>query len=212
MIRTENLSVIRQGKTLLNQVNLTLQAQQRLCLCGPIGCGKTTLLHTLLGFIPFDGKIYLLGEACHSEKHFAQKRGKIGLLFQHPDDQLFGPTVLDDVAFGPLNQGKPKQEAYAIAEKHLAQLGISHLAMRAVNHLSGGEKNFTALAGVLAMQPQVLLLDEPTNGLDPNNVTRLMNTLLQTNLPMIIASHDMAFIQNIATDIIHMPAISQPFP
>ncbi|MGC6376288.1 energy-coupling factor ABC transporter ATP-binding protein [Bisgaard Taxon 45] len=210
VINTHDLSVIRQGKKILDRFNLTLQQNQRLCLHGPIGCGKTTLLHTLLGFIPFHGQIYLLGEECKTEKQFAQKRGKIGLLFQHPDDQLFGPTVHDDVAFGPLNQGKSKEEAYAIAEQQLGQLGISHLSMRYVNQLSGGEKNFTALAGILAMQPQVLLLDEPTNGLDPDNVSRLVNILLQTRLPMIIASHDMVFIQKMATDLIDMSAILPP--
>ncbi|WP_424410587.1 energy-coupling factor ABC transporter ATP-binding protein [Pasteurella sp. PK-2025] len=211
MIRTENLSITRQEKTIVNHFTLSLHQDQRLVLCGPIGCGKTTLLHSLLGFIPFEGHIYLLGDECKTEKQFAQKRGKIGLLFQQPDDQLFGPTVLDDVAFGPLNQGKSKEEAYAIAEEQLAQLGISHLAMRSVNQLSGGEKNFTALAGVLAMQPQVLLLDEPTNSLDPHSVARLTQILLHSQLPMLITSHDMAFTQEIATDIINMPEMSSPF-
>lgn len=209
MIRTETLTITRQGKTLLSDINLTLNSQQRLCLCGSIGCGKTTLLHSLMGFVPFEGKIYLLGDECKSEKQFAQKRGKIGLLFQNPDDQLFGPTVLDDVAFGPLNQGISKKEAYAIAQQQLEQLGITRLAERSVNLLSGGEKNFTALAGVLAMKPQVLLLDEPTNGLDPKNVDRLIDVLSKLDLPMIIASHDMQFIQRIATDVFNMSAISQ---
>ena len=143
-------------------------------LQGDIGCGKSTLLHCLLGFIPYQhGEVRWFDRTCHQEKDFVPLRGKIGICFQHAGDQLFGPTVLDDVAFGPLNQGLNRDEAYQIALQQLERLNIVGLKDRSVNTLSGGEQNFTALAGVLAMQPRVLLLDEPTNGLDVKNIAKL---------------------------------------
>ena len=129
-------------------------------------------------------------------------RGIVGICFQQADDQLFGPTVLDDVAFGCLNQGKSKAEAYQIALVQLERLGIVHLKDRPVNLLSGGEKNFTALAGVLAMQPKMLLLDEPTNGLDAKNKAKLTALLQALELPMLIASHDLAFSEALADEVI----------
>ncbi|VTU07218.1 energy-coupling factor ABC transporter ATP-binding protein [Actinobacillus porcinus] len=210
MINVQNLTVIRHQRSVLDRFNLQLNPQQRLVLHGSVGCGKTTLLHTLLGFLPFSGEIKLFGQTCRHEKDFVPFRGKIGLLFQHPDDQLFGPKVIDDVAFGPLNQGYSKEQAYELAHRQLEKLEISHLAERAVNHLSGGEKNFTALAGVLAMQPQVLLLDEPTNGLDPKTVKKLTALLAELPLTMIIASHHLEFSARIATDILDFDAISPP--
>lgn len=211
MINVRHLTVIRHQRTVLNNFNLHLKPQQRLVLQGSVGCGKTTLLHTLLGFLPFSGQIELFGQPCQREKDFVPFRGKIGLLFQHPDDQLFGPKVIDDVAFGPLNQGYSKKQAYALALQQLEKLDIVHLAERAVNHLSGGEKNFTALAGVLAMQPQILLLDEPTNGLDPKTVKKLTALLAELPLTMLIASHHPQFSEQIATDILNFDTISPPF-
>ena len=120
------------------------------------------------------------------------------LFLQHAGDQLFGPTVLDDVAFGPLNQGLNRDEAYQIALQQLERLNIVGLKDRSVNTLSGGEQNFTALAGVLAMQPKVLLLDEPTNGLDVKNIAKLTALLRELQLPMLIASHDLRFSETLA--------------
>ena len=112
------------------------------------------------------------------------------------------PTVLDDVAFGPLNQGLPRQQAYAVALQQLERLGIAHLQNRTVHTLSGGEKNFTALAGVLAMQPKMLLLDEPTNGLDSKNTEKLTALLRDLSLPMLVASHHRGFTAQLADDIL----------
>ena len=116
--------------------------------------------------------------------------------------QLFGPTVLDDVAFGPLNQNVPREQAYHIAEQQLERLSITGLKDRMVHTLSGGEKNFTALAGVLAMQPKILLLDEPTNGLDRKNTEKLTALLRELSLPILISSHHHGFINELATEII----------
>lgn len=201
ILNVKKLSISHQQKPIIEQLDFQLDINQRMILQGEIGVGKTTLLHCLLGFVPFQaGKIEWFGRNCRNEADFEPLRGTIGICFQQPEEQLFGPTVLDDVAFGPLNQGLREQEAYALAQQQLVRLGITHLSGRTVNHLSGGEKNFTALAGVLAMQPKVLLLDEPTNGLDQQNIHKLVSLLKSLNLPMLIASHDPFFSRQIATD------------
>ncbi|MDH2924915.1 cobalt/nickel transport system ATP-binding protein [Nicoletella semolina] len=200
LLNVSQLQLQRNGKTIIDNLSFQLVAQERLFLQGEIGTGKSTLLHALLGFISFTaGSIQWFGKSCQQDRDFVPLRGhQVGLCFQHSADQLFGPTVLDDVAFGPLNQGKSHSVAYQIAAEELEKLGIAHLGDRSVSTLSGGEQNFTALAGVLAMQPQVLLLDEPTNGLDRKNSERLIVLLTELGLPMLIASHDHFFIDKMA--------------
>lgn len=205
ILTVRNLTICRNQQPIIENLSFTLEAQQCLFLQGEIGAGKSTLLLSLLGFVPIQsGEISLFGKRCKIEKDFAPFRGTIGLCFQNAEDQLFGPTVLDDVAFGVLNQGYARADAYHIALTQLEQIGIAHLKDRPVNLLSGGEKNFTALAGVLAMQPKILLLDEPTNGLDAKNCEKLTALLKQLKLPMLIASHDQAFCRTLATDTLYL--------
>lgn len=201
ILEIKHLSVTQQNKRIISDINLQLNSQARLFLTGEIGSGKSTLLHTLLGFIPFSGELYWFNQKCQQENDFAPLRGNtLGLLFQQPAYQLFGPTVLDDVAFGALNLGFPPEKAYALAKQQLAELNISHLAQRSVNKLSGGEQTLTALAGVLVMSPKVLLLDEPTNHLDKKTQHHLIDYLLQKELTLIVACHDTQFVQNMATE------------
>lgn len=205
MLSVKDLSIERNGKTVIKDLGFDLNGQKRLFVQGEIGSGKTSLLLALLGFVPVaKGEIQLFGKVCRQEKDFSPFRGTVGICFQHADDQLFGPTVLDDVAFGPLNQNYSREQAYSIAESQLARLGISHLKDRTVHTLSGGEKNFTALAGVLAMQPKILLLDEPTNGLDRKNTEKLTALLQELGLPMLISSHHQGFIERLADEIINL--------
>lgn len=200
-LKVKQLQIRRQDQIIIENLSFQLEAEQRLCLQGEIGVGKSTLLFALLGFVPVhSGEIWLFDQHCQQEKDFIPFRGPIGLCFQHPDEQLFGPTVLDDVAFGVLNQGFSQEVAYQRAAEYIEQLGITHLQHRAVHLLSGGEKNFTALAGVLAMRPKMLFLDEPTNGLDSKNKEKLERILVSLKLPMIIASHDLEFSARIADD------------
>lgn len=204
-LNVQNLSIYYRQRPIIEQLTFTLCPSQRLLLQGEIGSGKTTLLHCLLGFIPFQqGHIQWFGKTCQQETDFEPFRGTVGICFQQADDQLFGPTVLDDVAFGPLNQGLSESQAYQLARLQLARLDIEYLADRTVNQLSGGEKNITALAGVLAMQPKVLLLDEPTNGLDQNHIHKLIALLKSLDLPMLIASHDLYFSRQLADDYLHL--------
>src|SRR5262249_17972259 len=159
----------------------------------------TTLLRTLVGLEkPTSGTVYAFGETRSTEKSFREVRAKAGFLFQDPEDQLFCATVLDDVAFGPLNLGKSQSDANAIARRTLNELDLGHLADRITHRLSGGEKRLVSLAAVLAMQPQVLLLDEPTNALDEEHLERLQEILLSLPTAMVIVSHDKYFLGRLA--------------
>lgn len=189
----------------LDGVDLDLFPGERLALTGPNGAGKTTLLHLLVGLIkPRKGEIIAFGSSRKQEADFLEVRARAGLLFQDPDDQLFCPTVLEDVAFGPLNLGKPRDEAIQIATDTLKDLGMAGFEDRVTHQLSGGEKRMITLAAVLAMNPDVLLLDEPTNALDEAARHRLLNTLLSLPQAMIIVSHDKSFLSQLATRQVHL--------
>ncbi|TKB48620.1 ATP-binding cassette domain-containing protein [Ferrimonas sediminicola] len=180
-------------------VNLTLNPGERLALVGGNGAGKSTLLQLVVGLRrPRRGEVLAFGEPCRDEADFHRMRSQVGLLFQDSDDQLFCPTVLEDVAFGPLNQGMSQQAASDLARETLASLGLEAFAERITHRLSGGEKRLVALASVLAMRPRVLLLDEPTNGLDEQAQTRLLERLQGLELAMILVSHDKSVIEKLA--------------
>lgn len=177
-----------------SDVQLSLQPGEKLALTGQNGAGKSTLLRCLTGLEKLStGTVTAFGEERHSEAEFQAIRGRIGMLFQDADDQLFAPTVLQDVAFGPLNQGLSRDEAKTKALSTLGQLGIAHLADRICRQLSGGQKRLVSLAGVLAMGPEILLLDEPTNDLDDDNRAHLLTILQGLDQAMILVSHDRAF-------------------
>ncbi len=181
-------------------LDLELAEGERLALTGPCGAGKSTLLHAIVGLVPvLAGKIEVFGRECAGEADFAALRGPVGLLFQDSDDQLFCPTVLEDVAFGPLNQGLPRHAAHALALDTLTQLGIERLTDKVPQRLSGGEKRLAALAGILAMQPRLLLLDEPTAALDAATAAHIIEALVQSGLPMIVATHDPQCIAGLTT-------------
>jgi cobalt/nickel transport system ATP-binding protein len=166
-------------------------------LIGPNGCGKTTLLHLIKGLLrPQAGSIVVFGQEVRKEKDFVDVRQKVGLLFQNADDQLFCPTVLEDVAFGPLNQGKKPEEAIKTAHETIERLGLEGFEDRVTYELSGGSKKLVSLATVLAMQPRVLLLDEPTAGLDEKTKERLIHILTNLEITFMIVSHENDFLQH----------------
>ncbi len=185
---------------ILNDINLALHPGERVGLMGAIGSGKTTLLHLIVGLLtPHSGQIDILDKPRREERDFWEVRERVGLLFQDPDDQLFCATVQEDVAFGPLNQGKCREEAHQAVHKALALVGMDGLEDRITHHLSGGEKRLVSLATLLAMEPDVLLLDEPENGLDPPSYERIRSLLLSLPQAMIIVSHNAAFLQTVTT-------------
>lgn len=181
--------------------SLQLRAGERICIDGPNGAGKSTLLRILTGLArPQRGAVRMFGKPRRAEADFHEVRRRVGLVFQDPDDQLFCPTVAEDVAFGPLNLGKSRAEALAIVEQVLARLGLSAFRDRVTHQLSGGEKRLVSLAAVLAMAPEVLLLDEPTNALDARNAARLTEILQDLPQAILLVSHDLAFRARIAPD------------
>jgi cobalt/nickel transport system ATP-binding protein len=187
----------------LRDLEFTFSRGQRLGIMAPNGSGKTTLFHLVMGLLkPVSGEVSIFGRVRREEKDFVEVRRRIGLLFQDPDDQLFSPTVLEDVAFGPLNLGKTKAEAAAVARRTLAFLGLNGFENRITFKLSGGEKRLVSLATVLAMEPEVLLLDEPENGLDTQTRTRLMQILRGLDIAYIIISHELDFLTT-TTDVIY---------
>jgi len=174
--------------------------EERIGLVGPNGSGKTTLLHLMVGLLrPESGSIRFQGTLVQTERDFRPLRRRIGFLFQNVDDQLFSPTVLEDVTFGPLNLGLSHARAVSVAEEVLEQVGLAGYGPRVTHRLSGGEKRLVALATVLAMKPKALLLDEPTNDLDPHSRRRLISILAGLDLAGIIISHDWDFLDRLAT-------------
>ncbi len=192
-------------KPVLDHLDLTLNPGDRIGLMAPNGSGKTTLLHTIMGLCrPQAGSIRLFGNPMNEEKDFASVRTRLGLLFQDSDDQLFCPTVLDDVAFGPLNLGASRQEAKDKARQILVKLNIAEFEDRVTHRLSGGQKRLVALASVLAMSPEMLLLDEPTSGLDSKVKQTLSDILTGLDISYFIISHEFDFINAVTDRIFSM--------
>ena len=196
IIKLEKISFAYPGRApVLEDLNFTMRTGDRIGLVAPNGSGKTTLFHIMMGLLaPDTGRIEFFGQPVSGEKDFVKVRQRVGLLFQDADDQLFSPTVLEDVAFGPLNMGKSRAEAVAVARETLARLGLAGFENRITFKLSGGEKRLVALATVLAMDPEVLLLDEPTSGLDEGTKTRLKGILADLDLSYILISHEFDFL------------------
>ena len=193
------------GPAVLNGLNLKFSKNEKIGLMGPNGSGKTTLFHIIVGLLkPVSGKIEIFGKTAKEEKDFIDVRRKIGLLFQDADDQLFSPTVLEDIAFGPLNLGRSRDEAIDIARKTLNFLGLAEFEDRFTYKLSGGEKRLVSLATVLAMEPEILLLDEPTTGLDEKTKTKITKTLSELDLSYILISHEFDLLSEITDSIYTM--------
>jgi cobalt/nickel transport system ATP-binding protein len=185
--------------------NFQLLPDNHIGLTGPNGCGKTTMLHLIMGLLrPQAGSIVIFGEEVKKEQDFVQVRQQVGLLFQNPDDQLFCPTVIEDVAFGPLNQGKTPAEAVGIARETMTRLGLAGFEDRVTYKLSGGEKKLVSLATVLAMHPQLLLLDEPTTGLDEATRHRLVHILQDLDIAYMIVSHEPEFLNHTVKQCCHV--------
>ncbi len=193
LIEVENLRYRYQdGTQALDGVDFRLHAGETVALLGPNGSGKTTFVLHLNGLLVGDGSIRVCGVPLGRDT-FAHARRKIGLVFQDADSQLFMPTVLEDVAFGPLNLGIDSAKALSRAREALERVGMSTAAHRAPWHLSAGEKKRVAIAGILAMEPEILILDEPTTFLDPPAARALAELLRGLPQAKIVVTHDAAF-------------------
>lgn len=183
------------GTEALRGINLSVSDGETLILFGANGAGKSSFLLHLNGLLRAARGTLTIDGLAMNDANLAAIRQRVGFVFQDADDQLFMPTVLEDVAFGLLNQGLAPAEARRQAEAALTQVDMLHAAGRAPYHLSGGEKRRVALAGVLAMQPKLLVLDEPTTALDPPAQHKLAELLGRLPQAKLISTHDTAFAQ-----------------
>lgn len=187
---------------LFQDLNFVLEPGQRIGLTGANGRGKSTMFHLITGLLrPQSGTVEAFGRPRRSPSDFHDLRRQAGYLLQDSEDQLFCPTVLEDVMFGPLNFGVGSNEARRIALETLDSLGCGSYAHRVTYKLSGGEKRIIALASVLAMRPRVLLLDEPTAGLDADTEERLATILEDLKQEIILISHNRPFLERITNTV-----------
>lgn len=182
------------GVQALRGVNLTVRRGEKVALLGPNGAGKSTLLLHLNGILRGKGEIRIMGQPVRSD-NLGQIRAQVGLVFENPDDQLFSPTVFDDVAFGPLYMGLPKEEVVERARQALEQVGMAGFQERLPHHLSMGQKKRIAIATVLSMSPAILALDEPTATLDPAARRELIHLLRGLPQTMIVSTHDIPMVR-----------------
>jgi cobalt/nickel transport system ATP-binding protein len=191
------------GKKVFDGLHFSLNRKEKVGLTGPNGAGKTTLFHIIMGLLkPESGTVEISEKVRREENDFVEVRREIGLLFQDSDDQLFCPTVEEDIAFGPLNIGKSHEEAHEIVHDTCEKLGLHGYEKRVTHRLSGGEKRLVALATVVAMQPACYLLDEPVAGLDEATTERFLHYLREHADTYMIIAHDRNFLES-ATDKIY---------
>ena len=184
------------GHTALRGVSLKLCAGDKVALVGPNGAGKSTLMLHLNGILGGRGEIEVGGLPLSPDR-LPVIRAMVGLVFQNPDDQLFSPTVFEDVAFGPLHMGLPEDEVRARVDSALEAVRMSAYRDRLSHHLSVGEKKRIAIATVLSMNPKILVLDEPSAGLDPRARRTLINLLRDLPITMLVSTHDMALVREL---------------
>lgn len=190
----------------LKNVSLKIDDGEMVAILGKNGAGKSTLfLHFNGIYEPDDGEILIDGEKLkYNKKALLKCRQKVGIVFQNPDNQIFAPSVEEDVAFGPLNLKLPMDEVQHRVEEALKRVGMEGFEKKAPHHLSGGQKKRIAIAGILAMKPEIMILDEPTAGLDPDGVEKVLNIMNQLNkegMTLIISSHDIDMISKYADKI-----------
>lgn len=194
MIKVKNLSYSYDGNAkVLDDINLDINLKENTAILGPNGSGKSTFLYFLNTLLVAEqGYITISGEIVN-KKNSDKIRSKMGFLFDNPDNQLFSPTVRDDVAFGPKNQGKSKEEINTLVNEALKLTGINDLADRVPYNLSLGQKKKCAIAGVISMKPDILLMDEPFLGLDPKSSIDFLDILYklkQSGVSSILSTHD----------------------
>lgn len=204
LLRVESLSVrYADGVVAIRDLSLAIRPGERIGLIGPNGAGKTTLMLAIMNAVPFAGRVAIDGiEVCKKTEQAA--RSRCGMIFQEAEDHLFMPTLLDDVTFGPLNQGCTADEALRRGEAAIAAVGLTGLEQRSAHHMSGGQKRAAALATIMAMQVKLLLLDEPGANLDGRGRRRLVEILDARSEAMLLATHDLPLVRRLCTRAILM--------
>lgn len=207
LVALEDASLVYPGQSApaIHSVNFSLGEGERIGLLGDNGSGKTSLLLALAGLRKLSsGRLLHRGEPVRKEKQRIALRREVGFVFQNPDDQLFSPTVLEDVAFGPLNLGFSPERAMAASLETLDRLGIGHLAESRTHTLSGGQKRIVSLATVWVMKPKALLLDEPTNDLDAGTRSRVVELLRENAESFVLVSHDESLVQSLTETVVRL--------
>jgi cobalt/nickel transport system ATP-binding protein len=194
------------GTKALEKVNFNADEGKIVALLGPNGAGKSTLFLHFNGILqPSAGTVVIDGETVkYDKKNLLKIREKVGIVFQNPDDQLFAPTVLEDVAFGPMNMGLSKEEVEKRVKEALSRVGMDGFEKKPPHHLSGGQKKRVAIAGILAMKPKIMVLDEPTSGLDPKGASQILRLLYQLNsegMTIVISTHDVDLVPLYASTV-----------
>ena len=194
------------GTKALDKVNFNVDEGKIVALLGPNGAGKSTLFLHFNGILsPSTGSVLIDEETVeYNKKDLMQVRQKVGIVFQNPDDQLFAPTVLEDVAFGPMNMGLPKEEVEVRVKEALLRVGMEGFEKKPPHHLSGGQKKRVAIAGILAMKPKIMVLDEPTSGLDPKGASQILRLLYKLNhegITIVISTHDVDLVPLYASKV-----------
>ncbi len=194
MIICENLSFeYEKQHKILDSIAFEIKRGESVGLIGANGAGKSTLMKVLLGLLPYDGRVEVGGLSVKKD-NLAEIRRKMGFVLQNSDNQMFMPTVYEDIIFAPLNYGMSREEADERVDRVLAELGLTELKHRHNHKLSGGEKRMAAIATILAMEPEFILMDEPTSALDPYNRRIVINTINSLKNTKIITSHDLDMI------------------
>lgn len=207
ILETKNLGYnYPDGTKALENINLKIYDGDMIALMGPNGAGKSTLFFQFNGiFEPTEGTVEIDGETLkYDKKSLLKARSKVGIVFQNPDDQLFAPTVLEDVSFGPMNMGLSEEEVKRRSMDALEKVGMAEYINKPPHHLSGGQKKRVAIAGILAMSPKIMVLDEPTSGLDPNGASNIMQLLYDLNsegMTIIVSTHDVDLVPIYSDDI-----------
>lgn len=191
------------GHQALHGIDLTITQGEKVALVGPNGAGKSTLMLHLNGLLTGEGNIKV-GDLPLSKENLPVIRSKVGMVFQNPDDQLFSPTVFDDIAFGPLHMGYSVAEIQSRVARALTQVGMTGFEKRLPHHLSIGQKKRVSLATVLSMDPEILVLDEPSAGLDPRGRRELIELLAELPLTMLVSSHDLLLVQKLFARMVIM--------
>lgn len=194
MIEFENVSFSYEKKIpVLKNLSFSINEGESVGLIGANGAGKSTIMKIMLGLIPCDGEVRVDGVPVKKE-NLPEIRRKLGFVLQNSDNQMFMPTVYEDMMFAPRNYGLSKEEAEEKVDKVLAELGLTELKHRYNHKISGGEKRMAAIATVLAMEPQAVLMDEPSTALDPMNRRTVINAINKLTMTKLIASHDLDMI------------------
>lgn len=202
MIEFKNVTCeYERGKTVINGVSFIIEAGDSVGLIGANGAGKSTIMKALLGLVEHKGEIIVDGSYVNKD-NISEIRKKIGFVLQNSDNQMFMPTVYDDMMFGPMNYGLSREDANARVDRVLESLNIMYLKDKYNHKISGGEKRMAAIATILAMEPSVIVMDEPSSSLDPYNRRMIINAIKGISETKIIASHDLDMILDICDKVI----------